>query len=302
MTLGRQRGPRGRSRDRTRDVGDREQDAITETVVNIRRVAKTVAGGRRFTFNALVVVGDGQGRVGFGLGKASEVPDAVQKGSAVARRSMLTVPLVEHTVPQQIVSRFGGAQVLLKPAAPGTGVRASAAVRAVVQAAGVHDILTKSLGSSNPINVVQATIRGMQMMRSPAEVLALRRMVRGEPPLETPVDGAEDSVKAEETDEQVSSGVTAVETPPAPVTEPDASATESAQVPKRPPAATATVPATTDVGATETPAAAAEPTETTAKEQPVEPTSQESTDESSTGIDGASTTDAPADETRGSTE
>ena len=258
MTLGRQRGPRGRSRDRTRDVGDREQDAITETVVNIRRVAKTVAGGRRFTFNALVVVGDGQGRVGFGLGKASEVPDAVQKGSAVARRSMLTVPLVEHTVPQQIVSRFGGAQGLLKPAAPGTGVRASAAVRAVVQAAGVRDILTKSLGSSNPINVVQATIRGMQMMRSPAEVLALRRMVRGEPPLETPVGGAEDSVKAEETDEQVSSGVTAVETPPEPVTEPDASATESAQVPEEPSASTATVPATTDVEATQTPAAADE--------------------------------------------
>ena len=191
MTMGRQRGPRGRSRDRTRDVGDREQDAITETVVNIRRVAKTVAGGRRFTFNALVVVGDGEGRIGFGLGKASEVPDAVQKGSAIARRAMLTVALVENTVPQQIVSRFGGAQVLLKPAAPGTGVRASAAVRAVVQAAGVRDILTKSQGSSNPINVVQATIRGMQMMRAPADIIALRRMVRGEPPLPPAVDDAD---------------------------------------------------------------------------------------------------------------
>ena len=302
MTLGRQRGPRGRSRDRTRDVGDREQDAITETVVNIRRVAKTVAGGRRFTFNALVVVGDGQGRVGFGLGKASEVPDAVQKGSSVARRSMLTVPLVEHTVPQQIVSRFGGAQVLLKPAAPGTGVRASAAVRAVVQAAGVHDILTKSLGSSNPINVVQATLRGMQMMRSPAEVLSLRRMVRGEPPLETQVNDAEDSVEAAETDEQVSSGVTPREVPPAPVTEPEARATESTEMPGQPSAVTTTVPATADVEATETPTAVSEPTETTTKEQPVELTSQEPTDESSTGTDGAPPTDAPADETRGSTE
>ncbi len=185
MTLGRQRGPRGRSRDRTRELADREQDAITESVVNIRRVAKTVAGGRRFTFNALVVVGDGQGRVGFGLGKASEVPDAVQKGSAIARRSMRTVPLVDNTVPQNMVSKFGGAQILLKPAAPGTGVRASAAVRAVVQAAGVRDILTKSQGSNNPINVVQATIRGMEMMRNPEEVMALRRMVRGEPPLPT---------------------------------------------------------------------------------------------------------------------
>jgi small subunit ribosomal protein S5 len=134
--------------------------------VDIRRVAKTVAGGRRFTFNALVVVGDGQGRVGFGLGKASEVPDAVQKGSAIARRAMVAVPVQESTVPQ-----------------PGTGVRASAAVRAVVQAAGVRDILTKSQGSNNPINVVQATIKGMQMMRNPQQLIALRRTVRGEPPL-----------------------------------------------------------------------------------------------------------------------
>ena len=180
MTLGRTRGPRGRSRDRNQNMADRDQDALTETVVNIRRVAKTVAGGRRFTFNALVVVGDGQGRVGFGMGKASEVPDAVQKGTALARRAMSVVPLVEHTVPQQLVGKFCGAQVLLKPAAPGTGVRASAAVRAVVQAAGVRDILTKSLGSNNPINVVQATFKALHMMRNPDDTIALRRMVRGE--------------------------------------------------------------------------------------------------------------------------
>jgi len=197
MTMGRQRGPRGRGRDRTRDAGDREQDALTETVVNIRRVAKTVAGGRRFSFNALVVVGDGQGHVGFGMGKASEVPDAVQKGSAIARRSMSPVPLVESTVPQQIVSKFGGAQVLLKPASPGTGVRASAAVRAVVQAAGVRDILTKSLGSNNPANVVQATIQGMQMMRKPDDIISLRRMVRGEPPLPPKADSATEPVETE---------------------------------------------------------------------------------------------------------
>ncbi|MDA1097002.1 MAG: 30S ribosomal protein S5 [Chloroflexi bacterium] len=161
-------------------MADRDQDALTETVVNIRRVAKTAAGGRRFTFNALVVVGDGQGRVGFGMGKASEVPDAVQKGTALARRAMSVVPLAEHTVPQQLVGRFCGAQVMLKPAAPGTGVRASAAVRAVVQAAGVRDILTKSLGSNNPINVVQATIKALHMMRNPADTIALRRMIRGE--------------------------------------------------------------------------------------------------------------------------
>ena len=182
MTLGRTRGARGRTRERQRDA-DRESDGLTESVVTIRRVAKTVAGGRRFTFNALVVVGDGKGKIGFGLGKAAEVPLAVQKGGAIARRSLIDVATLESSVPQQVVSRFGGAQVLLRPAAPGTGVRASAAVRAVVQAAGVRDILTKSQGSNNPINVVQATIKGLQMMRDPRETISLRRMVRGESPL-----------------------------------------------------------------------------------------------------------------------
>ena len=182
MTLGRTRGARGRTRERQRDA-DRESDGLTESVVAIRRVAKTVAGGRRFTFNALVVVGDGKGKIGYGLGKASEVPLAVQKGSAIARRSLIDVATLESSVPQQVVSRFGGAQILLRPAAPGTGVRASAAVRAVVQAVGVRDILTKSQGSNNPINVVQATIKGLQMMRDPREAISLRRMVRGEPPL-----------------------------------------------------------------------------------------------------------------------
>ena len=182
MTLGRTRGARGRTRERQRDA-DRESDGLTESVVSIRRVAKTVAGGRRFTFNALVVVGDGKGKIGYGLGKAAEVPLAVQKGGAIARRSLIDVSTLESSVPQQVVGRFGGAQVLLRPAAPGTGVRASAAVRAVVQAAGVRDILTKSQGSNNPINVVQATIKGLQMMRDPRQTISLRRMVRGEEPL-----------------------------------------------------------------------------------------------------------------------
>ena len=182
MTLGRTRGARGRTRERQRDA-DRESDGLTESVVSIRRVAKTVAGGRRFTFNALVVVGDGKGKIGYGLGKAAEVPLAVQKGGAIARRSLIEVATLESSVPQQVVSRFGGAQVLLRPAAPGTGVRASAAVRAVVQAAGVRDILTKSQGSNNPINVVQATIKGLQMMRDPRQAISLRRLVRGEEPL-----------------------------------------------------------------------------------------------------------------------
>ena len=194
MTLGRSRASRNRGRDQ-RDNSDRGNDGVQENVVDIRRVAKTVAGGRNFTFNALVVVGDGKGKVGFGLGKAKEVPEAVQKGTAIARKSMIPVNLVESSVPQQIVSRFGGAQVMLKPASPGTGIRASAAVRAVVQAAGVRDILTKSQGSSNPINVVQATLKGLQMMRDPREMASIRRVIRGEaplPPIEK-VDDEEDS-------------------------------------------------------------------------------------------------------------
>ena len=250
MTLGRTRGPRGRSRDRTRELADREQDAITESVVNIRRVAKTVAGGRRFTFNALVVVGDRQGQVGFGLGKASEVPDAVQKGSAIARRSMQTVPLVDNTVPQHVVSKFGGAQVLLKPAAPGTGVRASAAVRAVVQAAGVRDILTKSQGSNNPINVVQATIRGMQMMRSPADMAALRSMVRGEPPAPPPSDEAAEAGAA-----------AAAEAP----------AGEQPQASPEPESAVAGEPADEPVAAGEATAAPSEEAEGTSSENEQEP-------------------------------
>lgn len=185
MTTGRQRDGRLRSRGRDRERPsdqEREQEAFTENVVDVRRVAKTVAGGRRFTFNALVVVGDGQGKVGYAMGKAKEVPDAVQKGATRARGQMVSVPLQGNTVPQQVVSTFRGAQVLLKPAAPGTGIRASAPVRAVVQAAGVRDILTKSQGSSNPINVVQATLRGLQAMRNPQATLALRRRIRGEAP------------------------------------------------------------------------------------------------------------------------
>lgn len=183
MTLGRSRASRNRGGRDQRDNSDRQNDGVQENVVDIRRVAKTVAGGRNFTFNALVVVGDGKGNVGFGLGKAKEVPEAVQKGTAIARKSMVPVNLVESSVPQQIVSRFGGAQIMLKPASPGTGIRASAAVRAVVQAAGVRDILTKSQGSSNPINVVQATLKGLQMMRDPREMASIRRVIRGEAPL-----------------------------------------------------------------------------------------------------------------------
>jgi len=161
---------------RSYSVGrDTEDLSLTERVVDIRRVAKVVKGGRHLSFNAMVVVGDEAGRVGVGLGKATAVPDAVRKGTTIARKNVIDVELKGPTIPHIVRATYCAAQVLIKPAVPGTGIIAGGAVRAVVELAGVKDVVTKSLGSRNPINVVKATVQALAQLKEPQRELEKRK-------------------------------------------------------------------------------------------------------------------------------
>ena len=180
----------GRRQDRSTDKTPAARGDTTEKVVFINRCAKVVKGGRRFSFSALIVAGDHDGKVGVGFGKANEVAEAIRKASEAARKSMEKVSLHENTIPYETIGEFGGGRVLLRPASPGTGVIAGGGVRAVVEAAGIRDVLAKSLGSSNHANVVKATIEALRNLRRRDEILKVRGI---RPRTNTPGDGGEPS-------------------------------------------------------------------------------------------------------------
>jgi len=163
-------------RDTARNRNDNQGSEFAERVVHVNRCAKVVKGGRRFSFSALVVVGDRNGHVGYALGKANEVADAIRKATDLAKRNMFSVTMKDKTIPHEVMGKFGASQVLLRPASPGTGVIAGGGARAVLDLSGIRDVLAKSLGASNQLNVVKATVNGLEQLKSREEIEALRRV------------------------------------------------------------------------------------------------------------------------------
>ncbi|MEA4862123.1 MAG: 30S ribosomal protein S5 [Victivallaceae bacterium] len=161
-------------RENFRNEDEKPVSDISESVISINRCSKVVKGGKNFSFGALVVAGDGKGRVGYGYGKANEVADAIRKGNEAARKNMIMIPLKGHTLPHEVEVKFGGAQVMMKPASPGTGLIAGGAMRAILELAGVKDVLAKSLGASNAVNVAKATFKAIEALNSREDVLARR--------------------------------------------------------------------------------------------------------------------------------
>ncbi|HMP75633.1 MAG TPA: 30S ribosomal protein S5 [Kiritimatiellia bacterium] len=160
---------------REKDSRGGDKGGIEERVIHVNRCAKVVKGGRRFSFSALIVVGDRNGRVGYALGKANEVADAIRKGTDLAKRSMFTVTMKDRTIPHEVITRFGGAKVFMRPASAGTGVIAGGGMRAVLELSGIRDVLAKSMGSTNPLNVIRATVKALQSLQSREALLAVRR-------------------------------------------------------------------------------------------------------------------------------
>jgi small subunit ribosomal protein S5 len=162
------------------EILESEEQELTDQVIYINRVTKVVKGGKNLRFSALVVVGDSKGKVGYGMGKAREVPQAIKKGIELAKKNMISIPLKNATIPHTIIGRFGASKVVMKPASAGTGVIAGGPVRAVMQLSGIQNILTKSIGSSNPHNVVKATFNGLRSLKNPEEVFKIRNVERKE--------------------------------------------------------------------------------------------------------------------------